>query len=242
MSSYPNVIFGSDFEAYRITTSRRFPFGTALITQDGRQYRYGLFGGVTIAAGRVVQAALPDANLDDVVFATAGVVGDRALSLTLNSGTNLTANQLADGYVVVQDDTGEGLIYQIDSHLAISASTTGTINIKPPGLRVATITATTVLLVKHFMDSVLIQASPPTALPVGATATTSTTAYYGWIQTRGPASVLTDATVVIGATVACSDQTDGSVMAVAAGTTPVVGWVMEVAVTTEESCIFLRCD
>ena len=65
--------------------------------------------------------------------------------------------------------------------------------------------------------------------------------YFGWVQTHGPAAILTDGTIVVGNAVGRAvDTTNGAVQAVGDDVTTVIGEVMVVNVTTDYSLIDLR--
>ena len=66
---------------------------------------------------------------------------------------------------------------------------------------------------------------------------------YGWLQTKGPVSVLVEGTHVINEKVIDSASADGALAptaSTAAGEENYVGVVMEVAATTEYGIVFLR--
>ena len=238
----PNILYGPPGEQFNTTTAQKRPLGTLLVLQDGRWFRYGLNGGVAQTAGKVVQAEAPGGNFDDIAIPSAVAVGAVAISVT-NGGTDITANMFNEGYMVVEDDAGEGHVYQMGAHAAIANTTAGTLNLAPGNsVQVAFTTATTVLLVKHGFKEYIIQPSPPTALPIGVTPTAQALTTYGWVQTKGPAAVLTDGTVVIGQKVVSSASVDGAVIAATDDLIATVGFVAEVAVTTEHSFIYLKMD
>lgn len=244
-----NFIMNDSGEQFNTHTARRFPYGTMLMTQDGRKYRYGLNGAVALVAGRVIQSEVPGANFDDILFASVPAIGDRSVTITTGA-TATTLDMFAGGYMVVQDDTGEGHTYLIEGNAAAATTSSCVITLAPPGIRLAPVGATTVLLVKHPTREMIIHPSPPTALVVGATGSAMAASVFGWIQSGGPAAVLFTGTAIIGENAVPSLTVDGSldpyVLSEAAPNTgagqPVVAWVAEVAVTTEMSFVWLRID
>ena len=209
------VAFGADYEVYRTTTARRFPYGTLMILQDGRYYRYCDNAGTAIAAGRLSQSAVPGANFDELVVPNAQAVGDRIVTIT-NGATTITLDQFAGGYLNVEDDAGEGHLYLIESNAAEAAGSTNfEVTLAPPGVRVAWTTATTIGLTQHYLTDIIIHPGPPTAMVVGVTPTSLAASRRGWIQTHGPASALIDAytgtNVAIGRLVFASITVDGAV-------------------------------
>lgn len=242
---FPNFISGPEGAQFKTTTNKRFPFGTKLMLQDGREFRYAEIGGTNIATARLCQAEVPGANFDELAVAAAAV-GARAVSVT-NGATTIADGLFDEGFLNVEDDAGEGHLYKIADHDAESAGSAAFEVRLAHGLIVAWTASTTVGLSKHPMKDIIIHPSPNTAALVGVTPTAINANLFGWVQVKGPASVLTDGTIVIGDSVMASDGTDGAVEAfgLTEGTpnaeiTPIVGQVAEVAATTEESLIILN--
>jgi hypothetical protein len=178
-------------------------------------------------------------------------VGSRSVTIT-NGATTIAANDFNEGYVNVEDDAGEGHLYQIESH---DVEATGSANFgitlaAGEGVAVAWTTSTTVGITKHWLDDIIIHPSPPTAKLAGVAPTNITTPNYGWFQTRGPASVLHDTTTttaVIARSVVASADVDGAIAGAVfstAGTNnyELVGIAMEVSANTEEALVFLKLD
>lgn len=240
MSSFPNIHFLRDNDPY-VTTTHRGPMalGTIGITEDGRRYRWSKAGATALSPGRVMQGEVPGANFDELAIDGVHAIGDKVITIT-NGNTAITANMFKDGYLNVEDDTGEGILYRIASHPAADTSATCAITLTN-GIAVAMIAATTVGLTKHKCDSVIIHPSPPTATLVGVPNTTVAAGSYFWAQFRGACSVLTDGVITAGKLVMPSASVDGAVAAYSTGGDDehIVGAVIEVAADTEHSVIDL---
>lgn len=246
--SFPNIIFGADQTVFSTTTTRRFPFGTRLYTQDGREFRYTENGGTAIGTGvggRLFQSSAPSANYDNQAIATAAAVGARSIDVTLGGAP--AADLFAFGYMAVNDVDGEGHIYQVESNT--SAASPAVVTLFPPGIIVALTTSSEVNLVLNPNKDVVIMPTATTAPCMGATPTAIPVDRFFWGQCRGPASVLTDGTVTVGLSVMHSNGTAGAVeawgLAEAAPPTEIstaVGKVMIVNATTEHSTIWLQVD
>jgi hypothetical protein len=242
MSFHPEFQSLSNAEFFSITDDKRHRLGSLGISADGRLFRYGLVGGTTIAAGKLTQSEVPASTSDELAVAAAAAIGSRAPTVTVD----LTDGDLIDGYMNIEDDTGEGHLYSIKNNTDDGTTTTVTLA-DGHGLVVAITTVTTVGLWQNPWKDLVIQPSPPTAMVTGVTPRSMTTLYYGWIQTGGLCSVLIDGTVVIAAQVMPSNGTDGAVEAwgLTDGTpnveiTPQIGVVHEVAATTEHGTIWLN--
>jgi hypothetical protein len=254
---FPTVIYAPEGEQYNTYAAElsaagakgRWPAGTKMILQDGREFRFGQAGGSTLAPGKLNVAPAVGANFDELVIPAAVAAGSRTVTIT-NGATTIAANDFAEGYLNVEDDAGEGFLYKIASHTveaAGSAAVTVTLE-APNGIQTALSTASTVGLAPSLYRNIVIHPSPNVSALVGvSTAPSFTTTRWGWFQTRGVSSVLIDGTVGIGKTVMPSDATDGAVEAwilteAAPPTeiTPMVGTVIEVAATTEYGLIMLN--
>ena len=249
MSNYSHVVNAKEGEQFNTYTTERWPVGTIMELTDGRRYRFGSAGGSNLAVGKLCQSEVPEAAWDELVMPGATVVGDKSITIT-NGATTITKDELKGGYLNIEDDTGEGHLYKIlgnDAELAGSAALV--VRIAAPGIVVATTTATTVGVLKNPWRDVIIHPSPPTANLIGVPAVAIATTRYGWFQTRGPASILIDGTVVIGFSVMPSNAVDGAVeawgLAEAAPPTEIgfaCGRVIEVAATTEYGLIDLHLE
>lgn len=234
---------------------QRLPFGTQLILQDGRKYRFSVAGGTALVARDVEQAA---ANVANHVGLTAIAVDTDALrrAPTFTTGaTVVDADQYAGGYLQVSVTPDIGSVYLINDHAAVaSGGGTMTANLAP-GNRVRTdwSTATRVNVLKNPYDSVIVYPTTSTQVHVGvavsalaAYATSGAALAFGWLQTRGLASVRTNGTVVLGDGVYVAATTAGSVSATTAtfavAYTRIVGYVARVGATTEDSAIMLVID
>ena len=183
--------------------------GTRMQLTDGRVFRYGQANGA-ITAGKVCQSAVGVANHDmDLVVNTASV-GDKSLSVTLGA-TAATEDQYKDGYVYVNDGTGEGHIYKIRQHDAISSGAAGTFNLYDGDtIAVAFEAAAIVGLAKNPYKDFIVYPTTATGHAVGVSATDFADDEFGWLQTWGVAAVLCDVAFVIGNHVRVSDNTAGS--------------------------------
>jgi len=230
---------------YEISSTKRERLGTKRILQDGRIYRYAYAGGA-LSPGKLVQAKAINAHHEDVAPSAAVAAGGRSIVMDTLS-TTLSANQLVDGYVIVQDDAGEGHIYDVVGH---TASTTPTIKIDP-GVRVALTTSSTLTLVHNPWWS-CDHGTTEELLAVGVPTVSVTSSYYCWLQTGGICPVLANGTVAAGQAVAAAaaSSIEGAVAgaapavstSVASVTIPIVGYGVYAANDTEYCTVFLTID
>ena len=199
-----------DYGDEKVTgTSQIHPYGTRMVLPDGRVFYYGQTDGAQ-TAGAICQSAVGVANHDMDLAVNTAAAGAKSLSVTVG-GTAVTANQYADGYVYVNDGTGEGHIYKIRQHDAISSSGSGTINLYDGDAIVVAFEAATIVgLAKNPYKDFIVFPTTATGHPVGVAATDFDDDDFGWLQTWGPAAVLCDVAFVIGNHVRVSDNTAGS--------------------------------
>lgn len=231
-------------EIYKTYATAKQRLGTKLETPDGRVFRFSRAGAVALAPGKLHQAALPIANHLNCAVQAAAAIGATSVVVTFGA-TAGALNLYKDGYLAVNDATGEGHYYRVKSHAAIAGSDNVRIYLyEDSPLKIALTTSSEVTLVHNKYQDVLIHASPPTATLVGVALCDVTIAYYCWLQTRGPCNVLTQGTLVIGDFCVPSATVDGAVMPSAAFETdgPLVGRVMRVNADTEYSMIDLALE
>ena len=222
MFSQNPVALGND--AFTVTADLVHDLGTKGRTPDGRTFIYSKNGSTEIAAARLVKMADVTGDHENVVFQTAGVVGDREIKVTIAT-TEVSANEYIGGVAVINDGTGQGYTYSITEH--DTGDGTITFKIAEP-LQVATTIATTVQLIRNKYYGTLITDADLANVPIGVTPRVITASYYYWLQTYGPCSILIDATTkpTAGQPLTIGDVTSGAVEVVAAVTEPIVGQAM----------------
>lgn len=223
-------------DLFAISSTQKLPLGTKVSLADGRSFVYGRAGASDLAYGKMNQTAAPLATSNDEVVASSAAVGDTSISVTF--GAAVTANQYADGYLYVNDDTGEGQLYTIKSHPAGTSAVKVTLNEE---IRVAvTAGAGTVSAIVHPMAAVIVAPTTLTGTPCGVAVVTVTANYYAWFQVTGACPVLTNGIIVIGNTVEASGTTAGAVDATTETTFKApLGTVLAVNASTEYSLINL---
>lgn len=216
--------------------------GTKAVTPDGRAYRYVKAGATALVVGKLYDGPAEIANHQNIAVASAAAAGATSITVTLGA-TAATADQYAGGVIVINDEDGQGQTLSIKSHPAAdaSASLVVTLDDDEPVVTALT-TSSQATLVPNQYKSVIIHAASETGSSKGVAVTAITAAYYGWIQTRGPASCLQDASAAdIGKSVGASTTTAGSVTA-NDGTLREVGVMLETGVSTEYNAVDLCID
>lgn len=257
--SFPALIHGTEGEQFSVYSEQRHPLGTLMCLPDGRSFRFTEIGGSNIATSRLCAHPAQDANFDELAVVAAEAQEEVTVEIT-NGATTIAANLLDEGYVLVEDDAGEGHLYKIRSH-EIEAAGSANFDVtfergkwydddaggNKHGLVVAWTTATTVGLFRAPFRDVIIHPSPPVTALAGVTPRALNANKFGWLQVGGFASVLTDGTIVIARKVMASDAVDGAVEVMVIDPAGVddyqeVGVCVAVSADTEHSAIKLTLE
>lgn len=199
-------------DVYEFGSSQIWPLSTRLQIGD-RVYKYNLVGSVNGAAGKLYQPAAIESNGDVTDMAVdVPAAGARQMEVTNGSNTAITADEYADGWAHVNDDTGEAYAYQIRANDAIATSVAGTIYLYDQ-IQITFGAGATVSLTHSPYYQSIIHPSPPTSLVTGVMPGIVTAANYGWLQTWGPAAVLQQGTIYEGQDVMASRTVDGAIEA-----------------------------
>lgn len=229
-------------DTFTIDTTLKQKLGQRAVTSDGRVFHYALVGAVATVAGSLYQASAPVAN-HLALTPSAAAVGATQVTLTLGA-TAAAANLYAEGFLQVDTTPGNGIMYGIGSHPAISSSGSGTITLLPDeSIQVALTTSSRVGLIANPYSGIIVTPTTRTAVCVGVPLVAITAAAYGWIQTWGPCPLLINGTPAVTAPVINSATTAGAVdvwTAAAQPTAMQVGDMMQVGVSTKNNAVFLR--
>lgn len=174
---------------HETSEDQKHDLGTKGISADGRVYRYAQNAGTEIDPGLLCVAPDITANHEDRAVNTF-VIGD--LSITVGIGNTLiAAGEYEEGFVNVTDDTGQGIMYAIANCPATAVNSDVVIRLAEP-IRVAAIAGTTVTLYRNKYRDLRISDVDQTDMPVGVMNVVLPANYYGWLQVKGPCSILTD--------------------------------------------------
>ena len=219
------------------------PLGTMAFDSFGGRYRYCQAGASDTVAGSLYQSSAPIANhLANTPPAVA--IGARSFSYTPGA-TAGAANLYAEGYLQVDTTPGNGVgPYSVSGHAAISSATAFTLVLNEP-IAVALTTSSRVGLIANPYKNVIVSATTVTAADVGWSIGVITATQYGWLKTRGPVSALINGTPGVGIGVVTSATTAGAVdvAAVAAEiNVRIIGWMMQVGVSTKNNMVYAALD
>ena len=207
----------ADADPYTESATQLFPLGSTLDWGD-RVFKYAQVDGA-ITAGLCVQQPVIVANHTQMSATAAyAITTSETTVISIETvGTDLTANQYQEGYLYVNDGTGQGQSWKVKSHPAHDHSDDASCEITVYGkvstALVASGTSQLSLMENPYKD-VIVAPATETGSVVGVTVIDMTDDYYGWIQTKGPKAVLAASTLVIGHNAVRNDTTTaGAVMA-----------------------------
>lgn len=230
------------------SATQKHALGCRRELNDGRLFVYAS-AGEALAAGKLNVSAVIDTNQCNVALAENASAGVTRLKVTATS-TNITENEYREGYLWVNDATGEGQIFKIAYNPAITAASAGYFEIYDK-VRVALTTSSECSLSKHPQMGVQYHAAATAvieAIPTGVSPIAVTSAYYFWNQVKGPIPLLGTGTLVLGNVVVvdatASTGVAGAVKPSGASSADVmvggiIGVVIMVNATTEYSLVQL---
>ena len=201
------------------SATQKLPLGAKLELNDGRIFRYSKNGAVALAAGKTLQAVILGTERDDAVNAAAAVaIG--ATSLTITAVVTVAANDWAEGFLHIVNDTGEGLQYKVKSNTAAAIASDYTVELYDP-IITALAATTDVILSKSPYSGVLL-AADDLSLIMGVPTIPVTALYYFWAQTGGVGMVLQNGSTGVATTerevyADVAGGTDGAALSTAGG-------------------------
>jgi len=222
-------------------TSLETLIGTRWDLSDGREVIM-VRAGDAVAAGKLYQDAAIVANHQNcavtayTAYSNNGNVPPK-VTLTLGA-TAATANQYRGGFLVVNDNAGEGQTLRIASHPAADASASLAVTLED-GATVAITTASEVSLIPPHGKDVIINPTTSTGAVVGVGLYTIAAASYGFLTAKGLTSCLADGAVTVGSAISPSNAVAGAIEngVIAQG---FVGNANQAGVDTEYRTVFVN--
>lgn len=238
----------SDIDLYtsQTTPPSGYYVGQLLWGNNGKAFRYALVGASALVKGNLLQESAEDTTYINMAVGTAGVVGDMSLQIT-NGTATITSQQFAGGSI---SSYTAGTVAIGDEYTILGVTGTlttgGALNVQlDRPLRYAYSTSAKVVMKRSPWSGVIqAPASTQTGMAVGVAIYEIPAAAYGWVQTHGVCSVLSDgSTFAIGSDLGTPSGTAGCVTVFAAGTTHQrVGVSREAAASGHCINAFLQID
>lgn len=163
--------------------------------RGGKAFRYVLAGAANLVVGNVLQAPAINTQFDALAVVT-GAKGSTTLVVT-NGTTAVTAGQFKEGNVVVNVTPQLAEEYTIVDHSTAANGAAWTLQLDRP-IRTAMTTSTRVVARRSPYSGVLQSiATTITGAVVGVAIYPIVASEYGWVQTKGVASVLADSSSIL---------------------------------------------
>jgi len=188
--------------------------------------------------------------IKDLAVAANVAVDATSIGITCGGTTAITTDQFQDGYVFVNDVTGEGNTYKVKSCSSAATGATCTLTLEPKDkVKVALAAGTSQVGIReneYWNLTITTADTVGVGTLAGVAPVAVTAAYYCWVQTKGAAAVLTDGTVIVGEPITPSGALAGAVAPHSAATSMTVkegsniGWIMNVSASTEYSLVNLQ--
>ena len=215
-------------------------------TPNGDVFRYVKMGATVGIANRVYQSSLIVTNWNSIAHTVSLDVGDTEISFK-DGGTTFVANEQAGGTIIPELGTDLGHVYRVKSNLA--TATNETVCQLEDGVTVQNAVATGGSRVLTFTknpwrDILIVPITTPTGLVLGVPRILIAIAAFGWIQTKGVASILSTGTPIVGQK-GIPGTTAGSVIEGVSQTANIkdyVGKCVQIATATEYGHFYIDLD
>jgi len=216
--------------------------GTRFDTSDGRELMLVKAGAVAVVPGKLYQDAALVANHQNLAvtaYQAYSANGNVPAKVTVTLGaTAATANQYAGGFVVVNDNNGEGQTLRIASHPAASSSGSLAVTLED-GATTAITTASEVCLIPPHGADIILAPTTLTGAVAGVSLYDIAASAYGFVTTKGLTSCLADGAIAIGASIAPSNAVSGAVE-VGVLAQGIIGNAAQAGVDTEYRTVFIN--
>lgn len=259
---------GADINVLETNVTPKFAVGFGFERADGAKYRYVHYGEATVA-GKIVSQDVSESAVgytdSNVVIhpsaavavpfepnVNAGDIGSHYVQIRINRGFNA----LAGGYLTIASGRGLGYTYRIKSNTAWGTPSENNIRLQLyEPIKVALASETGISIVGNLWGNVeeATEGAVGTygeAAVAGVAASYGSANHYGWVQTKGVASVLTSAETgsAIGFMVGLSTGTAGALApfsfttGTTFGGTPVIGFALNSASNGSYTSIYLNLE
>lgn len=200
-------------------------------TPDGRLWRFAKNGAVALSPGKLTVNADVDSDVVNKTVARTYAAG--VTEVIIDSAGAVAADFYKDGYLTINDATGEGYSYPVVGNTVTTGAAELTVYLKEPTKTALTIDVSEATLTQNDYDGLLITIADQADFAAGVPNAAVTAAYYHWTQVGGTCAVLADEAIAKGLTLTIGSSTVGSVEALDAAGEPQVGVATMAMVDTE---------
>ena len=176
-----------------------------------RVYRYSKNGAVALSPGKITVNA--DVNSDAANKTIARTYAIGATEIIFDAGGTIVADAYKDGWLTINDATGEGYSYNVAGNSGVTGAGEITVYLKEPIKTALTIDVSEGTLTKNDFDGLLISIADQADFCTGVPNMAVTAAYYHWEQVQGTCAVLADEAIAKGLALTIGSSTVGAVEA-----------------------------
>jgi hypothetical protein len=225
-----------------VSVTQKHCLGIVGTTRDGRVFRYALGGAADLVKANALVAADPVANHQNCLVAVAAAIGDRKVKITIGA-TAATLDQYKDGWLTIQDGTGEGFTYLVAGNQASAGSENIWVYLQDP-IEVALPITAEATLDYNLYANVVISATDQADCPAGIAhlSVDVSVAPYFWVQTGGHAAIWGDEAVAAGDALTTGTGTAGQLEMQDASGEPFWGHTIDTGVDGEHTLAFLMLN
>lgn len=235
-------------QPWETSDTAKYPLGTKLESRDGRIWRYARAGGTQLAKGLMGQATPIHANVDTQTQDSMGSnKGDYIIDVKFTAGHGYVAGDFAEGWLLIEDATGAGYRYRVQTNTVVTDDTIHRLFLHEPIVEATSADTIISVLPNPYSKVIVAPQTTLTSMCVGVATCVVTATHYYWAQRKGPCAVLVDAsdTVVIGNPVGqphtqAAAGTFGVVSTT--GTTPVWGVVLQATAHSKYCLVHLTLE
>lgn len=242
----PSILTNTDLYTSTATVPLGRSVGDYVLGANGKGFRLAKTGAVALVKGNLLQESAQDTTYENMAIGTAGAVGDMYLQVT-NGTATITSEQFIGGSISVYTAGTVAICDEYTIKRVTGTLTTGgalKVYLDRP-LRYAYTTSAKVNMKRSpWSGAIQFPATTQTGMPVGVAIWEIPATEYGWVQTHGVVTALSDnSTFAVGSMLSPSLATAGAVGVNVAGTTHgTIGWARQAAASAHGISMFLMID
>ncbi len=189
------TIHGAEKDVYLTGTQQLYRLGQKLETPDGSIFRFTEMGATVGVANNLFQSSVAIANWTNQ---DASATLDATSITFVDGGTAFVVDEAAGGTLHAEESGDLGATYKVKSN-AVTTSNNTVMQLEDGVTVLAAITANAITFIKNpWKDVVISPATLDTAWALGVPRSIIAASGFGWTQSRGVATCLTDGTSVVG--------------------------------------------
>lgn len=199
-----------DFDPYetRSVDPGTHQIGTIVELTDGRKLRFFKAGASAVDRAQVKIAPAPKSNHQNKAVYAAAEIGAREVKIQLGA-TAADSGEYNEGFIIVNDATGEGQVLEVYSHAAVDSA--GVLTAKLSNAVATALTTSSEATLVHNTWNGVVEGTSATREAAGVGLVDVAAGDYGWLVTKGITSCLIGSAATLGALLSVDTSTAGAV-------------------------------